>query len=100
MISIFPIKQDFDIKISPTSEWTISREIEISVTLDGVVQREVGTPLPRMPWERAYRALVERLDCNEHQVDAMGKGLFTGRTLRFKVRCSRSDLVTLGFLRS
>jgi len=98
VISLLNDEQKFAINIYPDSDWANSRVVAVEVIQDGVRQDGEAAQLPKMKWDLAYRALAGELAVNEHQVAAMANGLDRGRTLRFNLRCRRSDLAAVGFL--
>jgi hypothetical protein len=98
VISLLNDEQKFVINVYPDSDWANNQVVVVEVIQDGVREGDESAQLPKMKWDRAYRALAGELAVNEHQVAAMANGLDRGRTLRFNLNCRRSDLASVGFL--
>jgi hypothetical protein len=99
-MSLLDSREDFQVAIHPAADWSATREVSIDVLSGGSAERIGGASGPRMPWDAAKKQLVTRLSLNEHQIDALSRRLNRGQTLNLKIKCDRSDLLLVGFLKS
>ena len=79
------------VKVHPAGPYDV--EVEV-VERNATKQQQ---PL-RMLWEEAYRALMDELGVNDHQIAAMAPRLNRGKVLKFYLKCTREDLLRAGFL--
>jgi len=100
MISFLNPTQRFSVNVSPAPDWRSSDSVRIEAIKAGSLFERQHPQGVEMKWQDVYRALALQININDHQLASMAKGLELGRTLRFNLKCSRSDLEAAGFIDS